>query len=101
MAKKSKPNAAARRAVRHQLDRHATTLSVNAEGDDDELLTTPQIALLLQVSIQWLEIGRCKGYGPPYVRLGTHLIRYRRGTLREWLLGRAHTWTAEYTEVAP
>ena len=42
--------------------------TIGAVGDDDDLLTTPQLAEWLAVSEQWCEIGRHKGYGPPYVK---------------------------------
>ena len=40
-----------------------------------EYLTTSEAAKYLGVSRQWLEIGRHKGYGPPYIKLA-RLVRY-------------------------
>ncbi|TPK88396.1 helix-turn-helix domain-containing protein [Mesorhizobium sp. B2-4-17] len=58
-------------------------------GDDEDLLNTAQTAKLLGVSVQWLEIGRTRGYGPPFIRIGQRNIRYRRDRLRDWLKERA------------
>jgi hypothetical protein len=80
---------------KHHLDRRAASLAT-VSGPDDELLTTRKLAEWLCVSIQWLEIGRHKGYGPPYIRLGPRDIRYRRGDARAWLAARVHASTAEY-----
>jgi predicted DNA-binding transcriptional regulator AlpA len=71
---------------------------VNAPGDDDDLLTTSQVAVWFGVSVQWLDIGRsgARAYGPPFVRLGPNIVRYHRGKVREWLLARIHHSTREY-----
>jgi hypothetical protein len=53
-------------------------------ADDDALVDTPKAAELLGVSHQWLELGRCAGYGPPYVKLTKRLVKYRRSDLREY-----------------
>jgi hypothetical protein len=59
-----------------------------------EYLTTSQAATYLNVSRQWLEIGRHKGYGPPYVKLArmvrysiTDLDVYMRGNIRQNTIG--------------
>lgn len=84
---------------RHNLDRRALALieAANA-GTDDELLDTPQTAVWLGVSPQWLEIGRSRRWGPPFVRLSTRRIRYRRGAVKKWLEERAHRSTAGYAD---
>jgi predicted DNA-binding transcriptional regulator AlpA len=71
---------------------------VSAPGDDDDLLTTSQMAVWFGVSVQWLDIGRsgAGAYGPPFVRLGPNTVRYHRGKVREWLLARIHHSTSEY-----
>ena len=35
-----------------------------------EYLTTREAAAYLGVSRQWLDIGRTKGYGPPFIKAG-------------------------------
>jgi predicted DNA-binding transcriptional regulator AlpA len=82
---------------RHHLDRRALALIEAAnEGTDDELLSTTRVAVWLGVSPEWVEIGRSKGWGPPYVRLSPRRIRYRRGDVKKWLQERAHRSTDEY-----
>src|SRR4051812_48907845 len=43
------------------LDKRAAAIAAEP-GDDDELLTTSQMATWLGVSVQWLDIGRHAGY---------------------------------------
>lgn len=64
--------------------------------DENQLLCTKQMARLLSVSPQWLEIGRVKGYGPPYLKLTPRAIRYRLSEVREWLDKRAYQSTSQY-----
>jgi hypothetical protein len=52
--------------LRHHLDRRAAGLADEGHGDPDNLLSTPALAEWLGVSTQWLEVGRSKGYGPPF-----------------------------------
>jgi predicted DNA-binding transcriptional regulator AlpA len=65
-------------------------------GNDDDLLTTPQVADLLGVSTQWIEKRRTHGGGPPFVRLSQKIVRYPRDGLRHWLDQRARARIAEY-----
>jgi len=83
-----------------RLARRAQELLALAEasGDLSEPFSTRDLSRWLGVSTQWLEIGRSQGYGPPFVRLGPNLIRYRRGDIVAWLVGLpAHVSTAEYS----
>jgi len=83
------------------LDRRATELAGKVAGLDEDLLDTRQTAKLLGVSMQWLEIGRQRGYGPPFIRISPRRVRYRRDRLREWLRSRAeYRSTKELGEVA-
>src|SRR5262245_56559295 len=70
----------------------------SSDGNDDELLTTRQMAEWLQCSEQWLEIKRGQGGGPPFVVLANRMVRYLRGKGREWLKSRMHLSTSEYTK---
>jgi predicted DNA-binding transcriptional regulator AlpA len=85
----------------HHLDKRATRL-IPEIGDGDDLLTTEEVAELFGVSPIWVEIGRSKNYGPPFVWLSGRAVRYRRADLRKWLKSRVHASTAEYrrSEVA-
>jgi hypothetical protein len=69
----------------------------NPPPDDDVLLSTEAVGAWLGVSTQWLEIGRVKGYGPEFVRLGPRNIRYRCGQVRAFLRERVHVSTAGYS----
>jgi hypothetical protein len=82
---------------RHHLDRRALALmdAVN-EGSDDELMATVLVAVWLGVSPEWLEIGRSKGWGPPFLRLSPRRVRYRRGDVKKWLQERAYRSTSQY-----
>jgi predicted DNA-binding transcriptional regulator AlpA len=83
------------------IDKRADALIPAVGEDDDQLLKTPEAAKLLGVSVQWLEIGRSKGFGPPFIRMGARFVRYRKDSLRAWLKERAeHRCTSEYGEVA-
>jgi hypothetical protein len=62
---------------------------------DDDLLTSEQVGAWLGVSVQWLEVGRMRGYGPEYVRLGRRNIRYQRGSVKKFLRKRMRTRTRE------
>jgi hypothetical protein len=95
-AKKVRKRDKAKKVRKHHLDRRADKLIDAGAGDPDELLTTKQTAEWLDVSEQWLEIGRHKGYGPPYVRIAPRIVRYTRGDIRKYLTERTHQSTAEY-----
>lgn len=79
------------------LDRRAQQIASAAVGaDPNMLLDSKEEAVWLGVSVPWLEIGRCKGYGPPFIRLGQKLIKYRVGDTLKWLDERTHHSTSEY-----
>src|SRR5713101_3333480 len=86
---------------RHNLDRRAQSIIDAAnEGTDDELLTTPRVAVWLGVSPEWLEIGRTRGWGPPFIRIAPRMVRYHKGSVKKWLEERSHRATAEYRDPA-
>ena len=60
----------------------------------ERLLTAKDAANLLRVSQSWLAKARMRGDGPPYVKLG-RAIRYREGTLLQWLRSRQRLSTSE------
>ena len=82
---------------RLHLDRRAAEIAEKGcQRDPTDLLTTREMATWLGVSTQWLEIGRARGYGPPFERIGPRHIRYRVDLTIEWLDDRAHRCTSEY-----
>ena len=63
----------------HHLDRRLKQIvALDTDNDDDKLLTTEQVAEWFGVSTQWLEIGRSKGWRPPY-RTASHSLSPRQG----------------------
>jgi hypothetical protein len=93
-ARAGKSTAAPKRQ-RLKIDKTAEIKIAKApEGEDNSLLDTANTALWLDVSHQWLEKGRCKGYGPPYVKQG-RLVHYRKGDIIEYLRSRRIDPTAE------
>jgi predicted DNA-binding transcriptional regulator AlpA len=81
----------------YHIDKRAGAVAAATTGSGDELLTTPQAAVWLGVSTQWLEIARHRGSGgPPFERLSSRMIRYRRSKVLAWLDERSHSATSEY-----
>ena len=76
---------------RHHLDRRAAKIAAEMQSatDGDQLLTTKQLAALLAVSDQLVEIWRHKSEGPEWVALGPRCIRYKRSAVLAWLNERA------------
>jgi predicted DNA-binding transcriptional regulator AlpA len=87
----STPNAGS-----HHLDSRAPDLMTEGTGDPNDLLNTSDVAEWLGISTQFLEIGRHRGFGPPYIRVSPRRIRYRRGDVLNWLAARKHHRTSEY-----
>jgi hypothetical protein len=85
-------------SAKFHIDKRAAKIVAQSEDDDDALLSTREMADWLSVSVQWLEIGRARGYGPPFKRLSARSVRYRIGDAREWLRARTYNATSEYSE---
>lgn len=80
------------------LDKRAAKIAETMEGDDDDLLKTREAGAAAGMSVPWMEARRLDGNGPPFIRLSSGAIRYRRGDLREWIRSRArHYSTREYS----
>jgi predicted DNA-binding transcriptional regulator AlpA len=84
----------------HHLDAFADLLLADkiADGPDDAVLTTKEVAMWLRVSVQTLESMRLKHTGPRYVKTSPKGVGYRRGDVKRWLRGRTHQGTAEYAK---
>ena len=63
--------------------------------EDDALLITAEAARLLNLSPRTLEGMRCRGGGPPFIKLSARAIRYRLGDIHEWLARQRRTSTSE------
>lgn len=86
--------------ARHQLDCRADELIQKTEAGMDDLFDTRQLAAWLGVSKQFLEIGRNKGYGPRFEKLGPRCVRYTKEDVLLWLKERSHQRTSEYRRAA-
>jgi hypothetical protein len=74
---------------------------IHHDADPNQLLTTKEESRLLNASTQWLEGGRLRGYGPPFLKLSDKMVRYRLGDTVEWLKTRTRQSTAEYSNPTP
>jgi hypothetical protein len=82
----------------HHLDKRADSIAASiAALPDDTLLKPADLACWLSISVQFLAIGRTRGYGPAFVRLSPTAVRYRASDVRTWLTERTHRRTAEFT----
>jgi predicted DNA-binding transcriptional regulator AlpA len=84
--------------TKHHIDKRADRIAGADIGADDELLSTKQVADWLGVSVQWVEIGRSKNYGPRFEKISARCVRYRRGDVLQWLKARSYASTAEYAD---
>jgi hypothetical protein len=69
-------------------------------NDPEELLDNEQTAALLGIKPNTLEIWRCKGRGPEYLKLGDTPqapVRYLRSKVMEWLGPRSFASTSAFT----
>ena len=83
--------------TRHNLDVRADRIAAEQAGRPaDDLMTTGALAAWLGVSHQFLHLGRVRGYGPPFVRIGPKVVMYRRADVLAWLAERTYRSTAEY-----
>jgi hypothetical protein len=82
----------------HRLDRRADELIANGATDDsnDDLLDTGTVARWLGMSKIWLQLGRSKNYGPPFIALSPQRIRYRRSDVVAWLRQRTFSHNDQY-----
>jgi predicted DNA-binding transcriptional regulator AlpA len=55
-------------------------------GDDEDLLTEDEVAVLLQVSVPMVRRLHLEGSGPPCVQIGRQ-TRYRQAVVQRWLVG--------------
>jgi hypothetical protein len=72
---------------------------IAADFHVEQRLTTRELCAWLGVSEQWAELGRCQGYGPPFERVNPKTIRYRVGSVLNYLKSVEHASTREYDTV--
>jgi hypothetical protein len=71
--------------------------------DLNDLLDNEQTAALLGIKPNTLEIWRCKGKGPRFVKLGREKqspIRYRRTDVAAWIEAQSFASTSAYSPAA-
>lgn len=68
----------------------STSQEGNAADDPDSLLREEEAAAFLNCTPRALQAWRKRGDGPPYIRLGSRSIRYRRRDLLTWSAIRRH-----------
>jgi excisionase family DNA binding protein len=59
-----------------------------------ELINTKQVAELLMAKANTVEIWRCRGEGPPFIKVGRS-VRYRRSDVDAWLDKQTRQSTSE------
>ena len=82
------------------LDRRAGKLAEEGAGHPDDLLSEKDIAEWFTVSEQWVTLSRMRGYGPPFLKVGPKMVRYRRDAVLAWLKSRTHTPKYKRTKAA-
>jgi Helix-turn-helix domain len=53
-------------------------------GNDEDFLTLPEVAEILRVPVNTLRWWRQRGDGPPFFKIGRHLVTTI-GDLRSWI----------------
>ena len=62
----------------------------------ETLLTVEEAAMRLKISKHTLNRWRVTGEGPPFIKYGPRLVRYRDAALDEWERKRTRASTSEY-----
>jgi hypothetical protein len=66
----------------------------------EQCLNTKELAALLGITPESVRRHRCRGSGPPYIRVGSTLrsrVVYALDDVREWLRDRTFTSTSDET----
>ncbi len=66
-----------------------------ANHDPVYLLTEAEAAKLLKFTPRFLQARRVRGDGPPFVRISSRAIRYRRSDLLTWIEKRVRSSTSD------
>lgn len=64
-------------------------------SNPDVLLFTAEAAYLLSIKERTLEALRLRGGGPPFVRVTSKSVRYRRQDIDAWILARERRSTSD------
>ena len=63
--------------------------------DDDVLIRRSDLPKYLPIAAQTAARWSCEGRGPRFIKVGSRLVAYRAGDLREWLQGQVRENTIE------
>ena len=55
------------------------------EINPERLLTREEVEALFGISRRYLEVSAVRGDGPPMIRVGSRMVRYRVRDFREWI----------------
>jgi hypothetical protein len=73
---------------------------VTTPVNPDEYMTSVETAALMRLKPNTLEIKRCQGKGPPFIKLGDTRqapVRYRRSDVEEWIAAQRFVSTSAYS----
>lgn len=62
---------------------------------EDRLLSRVEVEHFFGIPKRFLEISAVRGDGPPMVKIGARMVRYRVGDLRLWLADRTVRSTSQ------
>jgi len=63
--------------------------------NDDLLLSRTEVEARFGITRRWLELAALSGDGPPMIKIGKRLVRYRVGDVLAWLETRRVRSTSE------
>ena len=55
------------------------------EISPERLLTRDEVEALFGITRRYLEVAAVRGDGPPMIRIGSRMVRYRVRDFREWI----------------
>ncbi len=62
---------------------------------DELLLSRKDVSANFGIPIRYLEVSAVRGDGPPMIKVGSRMVRYRVGDLREWIESRRVSSTSD------
>lgn len=86
------------RPKKYHIDRRAGQLAdhlrLDVETNGDRLISTPEVADIIGMSPQWLNVARMLNIGPAYVKIGRRVL-YKISDIVDWLGQRTRKGTEE------
>ena len=75
--------------------RHVRSSASTSIRRTEALLTEGEVAAFLKLTKRALQAWRCRGYGPPFVRISGRAIRYRRQDVSQWIGAKLRSSTSD------